>query len=256
MATKFSVQEQAGFSFIDQGTGPTLILLHGVAGQLSNWERVIDGLSLRYRVIVPSLPIHDRRYPAKLESLLQYTEAFVEELQLDDVVLVGNSLGGHIGLLYTLAHPSHVRGLVLAASSGLYERNYAGSSFPRRHDYSYISKITQDVFFDKKVADKVLLDECYKMLQDPFKVLRVIKLARVAQQNNLSAELPHITTPTLLVWGLNDTVTPPRVAYEFYRKLPNARLNFIDNCCHAPMMEHPDAFVNYIHEYIGELVDA
>ena len=80
--------------------------------------------------------------------------------------------------------------------------------------------------------------------------MRIVAIAKSAQRNNLANDLPNIKVPTLLVWGLNDTITPPMVAYEFNRLIPNTELRFIDKCCHAPMMEHPEVFNEIVERFL------
>jgi pimeloyl-ACP methyl ester carboxylesterase len=97
-------------------------------------------------------------------------------------------------------------------------------------------------FFDPNTAGKELVDEVFDIINDRNKALRIIKIARAAQKSNMRDELHKIHHPTLLVWGLNDTITPAYVAHEFHAFLPNAQLKFIDRCGHAAMMERPDVF--------------
>ena len=75
----------------------------------------------------------------------------------------------------------------------------------------------------------------------------------LGQRHNLSKELAKITVPVLLVWGLNDTITPPPVAHEFARLLPHAELRFLDHCGHAPMMERPAAFNGYLRHFLRSI---
>ena len=80
--------------------------------------------------------------------------------------------------------------------------------------------------------------------------MRIVAIAKSAQRNNLASELYRIKQPTLWVWGLNDTITPPLVAHEFNRLIPNSELHFIDKCCHAPMMEQPEEFNKILDNYL------
>ena len=82
------------------------------------------------------------------------------------------------------------------------------------------------------------------------KCLNIIRLAKSAQRSNMSKLLNKITLPTLLIWGLNDTITPPSVAHEFSRLIKNSKIKFIDRCCHAPMMEHPNLFNKYVIDFL------
>ncbi len=154
---------------------------------------------------------------------------------------MGNSLGGHIALFHTKLNPKNVSGLVLTGSSGLYE-NSMGESYPKRGDYEYIKKKAQDVFYDPEIATKQVVDDVFETLNNRNKLIRTIAIAKSAIRHNMAKDLPKMTVPTCLIWGKNDTVTPPNVAEEFHKLLPNSELHWIDKCGHAPMMETPDKF--------------
>lgn len=244
------VKEESGFKYIDEGEGEVLLLLHGLFGALSNWSSVTEHFKKNYRVVIPMLPIYD--LPTKetgLEGLVQFLENFIAFKALKDLTLLGNSLGGHIALLYTLKHPEMVKRMVLTGSSGLFE-NTMGGSYPKRGSYEFVKERVAYTFYDPKVASKELVDEIFETTTNIPKCQRIVIIARSAQRHNLSKELPRIKVPTLLIWGLNDTITPPVVAHEFHRLLPNSTLRFIDKCCHAPMMEHPTLFNELVEEFL------
>lgn len=244
------IKEKGEFQYIDEGQGDVLLLLHGLFGALSNWEAVVNKFSDRYRIIIPMLPIYDMPIKqAGLEGLNTFLEGFVEEMGLDQFIVMGNSLGGHIGLIYTLAHPEKVRGMMLTGSSGLFE-NSMGGSFPRRGSYEYIKERVEYTFYDPKVATKEYVDEVFATTKSIPKCMRIVAIAKSAQRNNMAKDIPNIKAPTLLIWGLNDTITPPMVGHEFNRLIPNSELRFIDKCCHAPMMEHPVTFNNLLEEWL------
>lgn len=245
------VKEKEGFKYVDEGTGQVLMLLHGLFGALSNWEGVVNRFQAKYRVVIPMLPIYEMPIKeAGLEGLRQFTEQFVSTMKLDNMIIMGNSLGGHVGLLYTLSNPDKVSKLILTGSSGLFE-NTMGGSYPRRGSYDYIQERVAYTFYDPKVASKELADEVFETTRSIPKCMRIVAIAKSAQRNNLALELPNIKVPTLLVWGLNDTITPPLVAHEFNRLIPNSELRFIDKCCHAPMMEHPAKFNELVDEFLS-----
>jgi pimeloyl-ACP methyl ester carboxylesterase len=244
------VKEENGFKYVDEGKGQVLMLLHGLFGALSNWEGVVNRFSGHLRVVIPMLPIYEMPIKqAGLEGLTKFVEEFVEMKKLTDMIIMGNSLGGHVGILYALSNSSKVDRLVLTGSSGLFE-NTMGGSYPRRGSYDYIQERVSYTFFDPKVASKELVDEVFETTKSIPKCMRIVAIAKSAQRNNLALDLPKITAPTLLVWGLNDTITPPMVAHEFNRLIPNSKLRFIDRCCHAPMMEHPDKFNELVEEFL------
>ncbi len=245
-----NVKEQEGFRYVDEGKGQVLMLLHGLFGALSNWEGVVSRFSTQFRVVIPMLPVYEMPIKeAGLEGLRSFVEDFVEVKKLENMIIMGNSLGGHVGLLYTLHNPTKVARLVLTGSSGLFE-NAMGGSYPRRGSYEYIRERVAYTFYDPKVASDDLVSEVFETTKSIPKCMRIVAIAKSAQRNNLANELPKIKVPTLLVWGLNDTITPPMVAHEFNRLIPNSELKFIDKCCHAPMMEHPETFNELVEEFL------
>ncbi len=245
-----NVKEQGGFRYVDEGKGPVLMLLHGLFGALSNWEGVVNRFSTHFRVVIPMLPIYEMPIKeAGLEGLRGFVEDFVEAKKLENMIIMGNSLGGHVGLLYTLHNPTKVARLVLTGSSGLFE-NAMGGSYPRRGSYDYIRERVSYTFYDPKVASDDLVSEVFETTKSIPKCMRIVAIAKSAQRNNLANDLPKIQVPTLLVWGLNDTITPPMVAHEFNRLIPKSELKFIDKCCHAPMMEHPETFNELVEEFL------
>jgi pimeloyl-ACP methyl ester carboxylesterase len=245
------IKEDQGFKYIDEGSGQPMVLLHGLFGALSNWEKVVETFSGQYRVLIPLLPVYDM--PLKqsgLDGLVAHVEKFVALKSLTEMILVGNSLGGHVGLIYTLAHQASVNKLVLTGSSGLFE-NTMGGSFPKRGSYDYIKERIEYTFYDPKTATKELIDEVFETTKSIPKCLRIVAMAKSAQRHNMAKELHKIKVPTLLVWGLNDTITPPMVGHEFNKLIPNSELKFIDKCCHAPMMERADEFNEILKEYLN-----
>ena len=244
------VKEENGFKFVDEGKGQVLLLLHGLFGALSNWQDVVNRFSKDFRVIIPMLPIYEMPIKeAGLEGLRKFVEEFVSFKHLDDIIIMGNSLGGHIALLYTLKNSDKVKKLILTGSSGLFEDSMGGS-YPKRGNYEYIRERVAYTFYSPEVATKELVDEVFDTTRNIPKCMRIVAIAKSAQRHNMADDIPNITAPTLLVWGLNDTITPPIVAHEFNRLIPNSTLRFIDKCCHAPMMEHPEKFNDLVGDFI------
>ncbi|HEY9488643.1 MAG TPA: alpha/beta hydrolase [Chryseosolibacter sp.] len=245
-----SVKHENGFNFVDEGQGQVLLLLHGLFGALSNWEGVVGRFSKNFRVVIPMLPIYEMPIKeAGLEGLRKFVEDFVNFKDLKDLIIMGNSLGGHIALLYTLNNRDKVKKLILTGSAGLFEDSMGGS-YPKRGNYEYIRERVAYTFYDPNVATKDLVDEVFETTRSIPKCMRIVAIAKSAQRNNMADEIPNITIPTLLVWGLNDTITPPMVAHEFNRLIPNSELKFIDQCCHAPMMEHPEKFNQLVETFL------
>jgi pimeloyl-ACP methyl ester carboxylesterase len=248
----FKIHNKNGYKYLDEGEGEVLLLLHGLFGALSNWDEVVKKFSKDFRVMIPLLPIYDKSSRKEgVIGLTHFLENFVEEMGLENMAIMGNSLGGHVALIYTIHNQSKVSRLVLTGSSGLFE-NSMGGSFPKRGSYDYIKERVEYTFYDPKTVSKEYIDEVFDTTTSIPKCMAIVGIAKSAQRHNLANELHKIKVPTLLVWGLNDTITPPMVAHDFNRLIPNSKLRFIDHCCHAPMMEHPDKFNMILEEFLKE----
>jgi 2-hydroxy-6-oxonona-2,4-dienedioate hydrolase len=247
---QYEIKKLDKFRFIEEGEGDPLILLHGLFGALSNFQHLMEYFKRTHKVIVPMLPMFELDLlHTSVGGFAKYINKFIERKAYADYHLLGNSLGGHIALVHILKHPEKVRSLILTGSSGLYESGM-GDSYPRRGDYEYIKKKTELTFYDPATATTELIDEVYKMCNNRLQLIRILALAKSAIRNNLGEELGQIKQPTLLVWGNQDTVTPPFVAEEFHKLIPNSELKFIDKCGHAPMMEQPADFNRILEEFL------
>lgn len=229
------------------------MLLHGLFGALSNFADLIEHFRKTHKVVVPLLPLFDLDiFHTTVGGLEKYVQKFVETRGYTDIHLLGNSLGGHVALVHILKHPVKIKSLILTGSSGLFE-NGMGDSYPKRGDYEYIRKKTEVTFYDPKTATKELVDEVFEITNNRIKVIKIIALAKSAIRNNLGEELSQIKQPTCLIWGNNDTITPPFVGREFNRLIPNSELHFIDKCGHAPMMEVPGEFNRILEGFLTKL---
>ena len=230
--------------------GEPLMLLHGLFGALSNFSDLIEHFKHSHKVIVPILPLYDLDLlHTTVKGLAKYVQQFIDHKGYNQIHLLGNSLGGHVGLVYILNHPAKIKTLILTGSSGLFE-NAMGDSYPKRGDYEYIRAKTAETFYDPAVATKELVDEVFEITNSRIKVIKIIALAKSAIRHNLGDELGQIKVPTLLIWGKNDKVTPPFVAEDFHKLIPNSELAFIDQCGHAPMMEVPVAFNQILEKFL------
>ena len=246
-----AIVEEKGFSYVETGgDGDCLLLLHGLFGALSNFEDLINEFGEDYNIVVPILPIYTlSREEAGLVGLLRYVREFVELKNYSKIHLVGNSLGGHIAQLFALERPDLIASMTLTGSSGLFESGM-GDGYPRRGDYEYIKRKTGETFYDPDVATKELVDEVFETVNDRNKAMSILLTARSALQHNLEDKIPTITCPSLLVWGKQDTITPPFVGEKFHELLPNSELVLLDKCGHAAMMERPERFNEVLSNFL------
>jgi len=250
---KLEIKQEGRFKYVSIGEGEPLVLLHGLFGALSNFESLFEYFSKTNKVVVPLLPLYD--LPVKettVSGLAQYVLDFVKHKGYDKVSYLGNSLGGHVGLVCTLAEPERVRSLTLTGSSGLFEKAF-GDSFPKRSSYEFMKERTELTFYDPKMASKELVDEVFEIVNNREKALRVLYMAKSAMRHNLRDEIPTISVPVLLIWGKNDNITPPFVGEEFHKLLPNSTLIWFDKCGHVPMMEHPEDFNMQLDRFLRQI---
>lgn len=249
------ILEEKGFKYIesDPNQEHTLLLLHGLFGALSNFKTIIEYFRGKMNVVVPMLPIFDMPLlKLSVTGLVDHVHKFIEYKQLRNLNLVGNSLGGHVAILYALSYPEHLSSMTLTCSSGLFEEPL-GSTFPKRGDYEFVKTKTEATFYDPSVATKELVDEVYDIVNDRGKAIRVIAIAKSALRHNIGDRLYQIVKPSLLVWGKDDHITPAFVGEQFHELLPNSRLFILDKCGHAPMMEHPDEFNRLLGDFLTDI---
>ena len=242
------------FTYAEAGEGPAIIVLHGLMGALSNFEATFNHFSNKgYKVLIPELPLYTLPLiQTNVKNLAIFLHEFMAFKKIDKAMLLGNSLGGHIALYFIKHYPEKVNALILTGSSGLYE-NAMGGSFPKRGNYEYIEQKARDVFYDPKVATKELVDDVYATVNDRMKALKTLSIAKSAIRHNMANDLPKMTLPSCLIWGKQDGVTPPNVADDFHKLLPNSSLFWIDKCGHAAMMEKPLEFNQILDNWLTSL---
>lgn len=236
-----------------EGGDEVLLLLHGLFGATGNFNGLFQRFKDRYNVVIPDLPIMS--IPLRklgLQGLVERIHDFVLAKGFDKMHLVGNSLGGHLAQLYALKFPERVASITLTGSSGLFE-NSLGTGFPKRGDYEYVKNKAQSIFYDPKNATKEIVDEVFDTVNNRDKAIRVVVTAKSAVRNNLEDKIPGISSPVLLVWGKQDTITPPWVGEKFHELIPNSKLVMLDECGHAPMMEQPEKFNLALSDFLLNL---
>jgi pimeloyl-ACP methyl ester carboxylesterase len=244
------LKTEGKFIYAEAGEGPAIIVLHGLMGALSNFEATFYHFSKNgYQVLIPELPLYSLPLlKTNVKNLASFLKEFMDYKGLENAVILGNSLGGHIGLYFTKHYQERVKGLVLVGSSGLYEKAM-GDSFPKRGNYEYIEQKAKDVFYDPAIATKELVDDVYEIVNDRNSVIRTLAIAKSAIRHNMASDLPKMKQPSCIIWGKQDAVTPPEVAEDFHRLLPDSELFWIDECGHAAMMEKPEEFNKILHDW-------
>lgn len=248
------IVKEGKFEYIEKGEGKPIVLLHGLFGALSNFEAVFEKFQGRYKVIIPLLPIYTLPVEdTNVKKLAEYLHEFLDYKKLEKVTLLGNSLGGHVALVYCKEHLERVEALILTGSSGLYE-NAMGGSFPRRGDYEFIKNKVGETFYNPEHATDELVEECFNIVNDKSRLIRILALAKSAIRHNMGEEISAFDIPVCLIWGKQDSITPPDVAEEFHRLLAKSELHWIDKCAHAPMMEQPEKFNEILDTWLSKTI--
>ena len=245
------VKEEGKFKWLEEGDGgKPIILLHGLMGGVENFGEMVDFISEEYKVYGLDLKLFEGSIlKVSVKSLSDYLYEFMNHLELSSAILLGNSMGGHIALIFSKEHPDMVDGMILTGSSGLYE-SAMGDSFPRRGDKDYIRTKTEEVFYNPAVATDELVDRVFEIANNRVSILRLLGYPKSAIRHNMAEDLPNLTMPVCLIWGEHDKVTPPKVAHEFHSLLPNSELHWVPLCGHAPMWEHPEEFSEIVLQWL------
>ncbi|MCB0335337.1 MAG: alpha/beta hydrolase [Bdellovibrionales bacterium] len=230
-------------------SGPSIILLHGLFGAVSNWESTVPYLQEFSKVHAFEFPIVTaHRSEVRVKALALQTEFYLRLHHKEPVILCGNSLGGHVALRVAMSAPELVKGLILSGASGLYEHTV--NSLPVRPGEKFIRDHMGRVFFNKKFITDQGVHEILGILSGRMNHLNLIHSARSAKRDFLGEYLKDIHLPTLLLWGEDDEVTTMKVAHIFDDSLPDSELKAIKDCGHAPMIEHPKWFADEVKSFL------
>ncbi|MEX0876927.1 MAG: alpha/beta hydrolase [Phycisphaerales bacterium] len=238
---------------IECGEGRPVVFLHGLVGLNEHWGKVVDRISSRVRCITLELPLLSLRgVDCSLSAVSAMTMQFLDHHIGEPSVLVGNSFGGHVALRVTHERPELVNALVLAGSSGLIERTVVKGA-PVRPSREWLIEKIGELFYDKSKMNPEDVDCAYALLNERGGARAMIRLSKSARRDNMADDLGDIRQPTLLIWGREDVVTPPSAGQGFSELMPDARLVWLNNCGHAPMIEAPLPFAEAMASFFDHL---
>jgi pimeloyl-ACP methyl ester carboxylesterase len=247
--------------YLEAGTGPVVVLLHGLAGSAEEWRSTMQALAPRYRVIALDQVGFGRSGKPLLayrpETFVDFLGGFLDSLAIDRVSLVGSSLGGWVAARFALARPATVDRLVLVGAAGF-------SSFAedvgretvdalRLASRADLKRIGQLAFHDPAYSSQAAVDQAFPgriAAGDGYTVDRVVdSLARGLDA--LDGELDRIGQPTLVVHGVSDRLVPSSFATRFAQGIRGARLVSIEACGHLPQVECPGPLTTQLQEFLA-----
>ncbi|TWU41763.1 alpha/beta fold hydrolase [Novipirellula artificiosorum] len=242
---------------VDMGVGPNAVLfLHGLFGTPDHYREVMENLSSQYRVIAPQLPIDPqpgrrKRGMKSVADLSEVVAQFVDELELDRFVLCGNSLGGLVAIDLCVRHPDFAEGLILAGSAGLFERSPI-RGLRSRPTREFVRKTVTGILYNDSLVSEELVDHWYQSVMDRDYVRFLLRVSRATRDRSVEEELGSLDLPTMIIWGSDDEITPPSTGEDFKRLIHGSKLEFIDQCGHAPNWEQPAAFTRLLESFLPE----
>jgi pimeloyl-ACP methyl ester carboxylesterase len=237
----------AKIHYVEMGSGPVVVLLHGLGGNTTNWQFNIAPLAQKYRVIVPDQigfgqsdkPVTNYR----IRTYVDFLDAFLKQLKIERASLVGNSMGGWVAALYALAHPERVEKIVLVDAAGLaFAPGFDTSQLIKlnpstREDMKeLISRVfynktifLSDAFIDASMAGRINAGDGY--------TIRSITESIIRREDFLDNRLSGIKQPTLVIWGREDGLLPLSDGQRFQKEIPGAELLIFEQCGHVPQVE-------------------
>lgn len=263
-------------TYIAAGNGPPLLLLHGLGDSAQSWQWVLPALAQNYRVYAPNLP----GFGTSSKPITDYSPAFftafvgafLDELQLDRVSIVGNSLGGLIALQLALSDPARVSSLGLISSAGLGRQvtlamrlltlpglGKLATSWHRTAPgaWQWALNVSLLLFSRPARIRWSWLSQIYHMARMPGYLEATVSAARneltlKGQREHLILldALPHVRIPTLVLWGTRDRVIPPHQSQAAVTRLPHGNLAIIPGAGHIPHVECPDLVVSALSRFL------
>lgn len=260
-ATKVATVFGARIHYQEAGSGPVVILLHGLGGDMSNWAMTVAPLAQKYRVIVPDQIGFGRSDKPMLNyrigTMVDFLDGFYKELKIERATLVGNSLGGWISAAFALAHPQKVDRIVLVDS--------AGFAVPKDMDARVINGLnpsTRDavrlmmplVFYNKQIyGSDAAIDMMFTRrvtAGDGYTIQRIID-SIVRGEDVLDNRLAGLKHPTLIIWGREDLLTPLAMGERFKKEISHSELIVFDKCGHVPQLEQAAQFNAALLKFLG-----
>lgn len=240
---------------VDMGEGPrTILFLHGLFGTPDHYRGVMERLADRYRVIAPQMPIDpqpDRRRNGMktINDLTSSVIDFVQELNIAPPVICGNSLGGLVAIDMCIQRPDIAQGLVLAGSAGLFEKSPI-KGLRSRPSRDWVKQTINGILHNNSLMTEDMIDQWHQSLLDRDYTRFLLRVSRATRDRSVEDELGDLKLPTMIVWGRNDAITPPSVGEEFQRRIHGSRIEFIEECGHAPNWERPADFARLMEEFL------
>ncbi len=241
-------------NYIEAGSGPNVILLHGLGDDLSVWEQTVPALSPKYRVwALDQIGFGGSDKPFinyRVSVLVEFLYAFCRKLGIEKATLVGNSLGGWVGAAFAHAHPEKVEKLVLVGAAGYWPKHHGVQEMTREQltklgvsSPSAYRETMKWMLYDEAILTEAFVEAAYAAQlkrNDGYTINQLIE-SILRGEDRLDGKMKKIEAPTLVFWGREDEATPLAIGEAFAKEIPGAQKAIIDRCGHMPQFECPAA---------------
>jgi len=249
--------------YLEAGAGPTVILLHGLGGDATNWTYTLAGLATHYHVFAPDQigfgqsdkPLIDYR----VSTLVDFLDEFCNALGIGKASVVGNSLGGWAAMAFTLAHPDKVDRMILVDSAG-YSSARLGGAKPTREALLILTaptlaatkRLMQIIFYHQEMITDTFVREAFanKLRKNDGYTIDQFIDSIVRGEDVIDGKLGAIHAPTLIVWGREDRLTPLPIAKALGEDIAGSKTVILNECGHVPRIECSAPFNKALVEFL------
>ncbi len=280
LGNKYSFRETAEYPFkekytkidgvevcyVDEGKGFPILFIHGLGGNLLHYSENIPHFKEKFRTIAIDLPGYGKSDKPVLRDPVMYyvkmLKKFVRKLGIDELILVGNSMGGHISAIFSAKFKKMAAGLVLADPAGMRALNFLEDIFintmfnenllSRTPSYIMETSLKHNFYHARKEAEPILQSQKLMVGSTDYEAYcKTMELCAKSMNNNpLDDILAEIICPTLIVWGNNDRLIDVKYAELFQQGIKNSELHIYDYCGHISMLEKFEDFNAHMDEFI------
>lgn len=249
--------------YLEAGSGPTVILLHGLGGDVSNWAMTIPALAKQYHVYaLDQIGFGQSAKPLiayRVATLVDFLNGFYKQAGITKATLVGNSLGGWTAAAFTLAYPDKVDKLVLVDAAGYSPERSGVKLTPETlrtlnpATLADLKKTLSTIFYNKALITDATVEQFFaqKLKRgDGYTISQFLESA-LTGQDFLDHKVKQIKAPTLVIWGRQDELTPLAMGEAFAQDIAGAQKAYLDKCGHVPQLECAVAFNEALLKFLN-----
>lgn len=277
--TQTALQEiptpQGVMRYHDHGTGPVLLFLHGSGPGVTGWRNfrgVLPTFAEHFRCLVlefPGFGVTDDFGGHPMVTAQGAVAPFLDALGVDRVDIIGNSMGGAVGINFAIHHPDRIGKLVTIGgigtsifSPGPSEGIRLLQEFTEDPTRQRLIDWLRSMVYDEALVTDELIEERWQLATDPETLAAarrmygkaafagMMKAMRASDAPMPWAQMHKVAAPTLLTWGRDDRVSPLDMALIPMRTVPNAELHVFPNCGHWAMIEAKAAFESAVLAFL------